>query len=222
LIERTRVYEGRLVTAQSDLLTIIHQVDPMYVIVSAPESFLLKRRQDAIAMGLQHPNRAQLKGIIIFADGSIYEHEGMLDFADVGLKTETGSRQARFVFPNSKRVLLPGQFVTVRFKGTVKKDVILVPQRAVQQGPQGSIVFVVGEGDKAEIRSVKASSWQEREWIIEEGVRPGERVIVDGFHKLAPGAPVKPVLASDTGGTSPAAAPPGENHVAERKPEASK
>ena len=224
LIERTRVYEGRLVTAQSDLLTIIHQVDPMYVIVSAPESFLLKRRQDAIAMGLQHPSQAKLKGTIIFADGSQYEHEGVLDFADVGLKTETGSRQARFVFPNPKRVLLPGQFVTVRFKGTVKKDVILVPQRAVQQGPQGPIVFVVGEGDKAEIRPVKAASWQEKQWIIEEGVRPGERVIVDGFHKLAPGAPIKPVVASETAdpSTSPAASAPGENHVAERKPEAPK
>jgi membrane fusion protein (multidrug efflux system) len=65
----------------------------------------------------------------------------------------------------------------------------------VQQGPQGPIVFVVGEGDKAEIRPVKASSWQEKLWIIEEGVRPGERIIVDGFHKLAPGAPVKPMPA---------------------------
>jgi membrane fusion protein (multidrug efflux system) len=197
LIERTRYYEGRLVTTQSDLLTIIHQVDPMYVIVSAPESFLLKRRQDAIAMGLQHPGREKLRGTIIFADGSTYAHEGVLDFADVGLKTETGSRQARFVFPNPDRILLPGQFVTVRFKGTVKDDVILVPQRAVQQGPQGPIVFVVGEGDKAEIRPVKASSWQDRQWIIEEGVRPGERIIVDGFHMLAPGAPVKPMPAAD-------------------------
>jgi membrane fusion protein (multidrug efflux system) len=206
LIERTRVYEGRLVTAQSDLLTIIHQVDPMYVIVSAPESFLLKRRQDAIAMGLRHPGRDKLKGTIIFADGSRYAHEGVLDFADVGLKTETGSRQARFVFPNPDRVLLPGQFVTVRFKGTVKDDAMLVPQRAVQQGPQGPIVFVVGEGDKVEIRPVKAASWQDRQWIIEEGVRPGERVIVDGFHTVRPGSPVKPVPAADT-----AAAGPGPN-----------
>jgi membrane fusion protein (multidrug efflux system) len=197
LIERTRVYEGRLVTAQSDLLTIIHQVDPMYVIVSAPESFLLKRREDAIAMGLQHPGRAHLKGTIIFADGRTYPHEGVLDFADVGLKTETGSRQARFVFPNPQRILLPGQFVTVRFKGTVKKDVMLVPQRAVQQGPQGPVVFIVGEGDKAEMRPVKASSWQDQQWIIEEGVRPGERVVVEGFHMLAPGAPVKPVSAAE-------------------------
>jgi membrane fusion protein (multidrug efflux system) len=222
LIERTRVYEGRLVTAQSDLLTIVHQVDPMYVIVSAPESFLLKRRQDAIAMGLQHPGRSHLKGTIIFADGTTYAHDGVLDFADVGLKTETGSRQARFVFPNPDRVLLPGQFVTVRFKGTVKENVILVPQRAVQQGPQGPIVFVVAEGDKAEIRPVKASSWQEKHWIIEEGVRPGERVIVDGFHTVAPGGQVKPMPVADpvVVEQGPNGTPVGGNHAAEGKPAA--
>ncbi|HEU4686003.1 MAG TPA: efflux RND transporter periplasmic adaptor subunit [Nitrospira sp.] len=197
LIERTRYYEGRLVTAQTDLLTIIHQVDPMYVIVSAPESFLLKRRRDLIAKRIQHPGIYELKGIIKFADRSVYQHEGVLDFADVGLKTETGSRLARVVFPNPDRVLMPGQFVTVRFKGTLKTDAILVPQRAVQQGPKGPMLFVVGEGDKAEIRQVTATSWQGSQWVIEEGLKPGERVIIDGFHKITPGAPVNPILVAD-------------------------
>jgi membrane fusion protein (multidrug efflux system) len=211
LIERSRYYEGRLVSAQTDLLTIIHRVDPMYVVVNVPESFLLKRREDAVAMGLQHPGLKELKGTIIFADGRTYPHHGVLDFADVGLRTETGSRQARFVVPNPDRVLLPGQFVTVRFKGTVKDNVVLVPQRAVQQGPQGPIVFLAGEGDKVEIRPVKASSWQEREWIIESGVRPGERIIVDGFHKLAPGAPIQPMPAADSvrNGQTPPGSPQG-------------
>lgn len=223
LIERSRYYEGRLVSAQTDLLTVIHRIDPMYVVVNVPESFLLKRRQDAIPMGLQHPGAARLKGTIIFADGSTYAHEGLLDFADVGLRTETGSRQARFVVANPDGVLLPGQFVTVRFKGTVKEHVVLVPQRAVQQGPQGPIVFVVGEGDKVEIRPVKASSWQEREWIIESGVRPGERVIVDGFHKLAPGAPIRPVPVAESAQNGQAGnGPPvgAGDPAADRKPEA--
>ncbi|ALA56468.1 efflux RND transporter periplasmic adaptor subunit [Nitrospira moscoviensis] len=225
LIERSRYYEGRLVSAQTDLLTMIYRIDPMYVVVSVPESFLLKRREDAIATGLQHPDAAQLKGTVIFADGSTYAHEGVLDFADVGLRTETGSRQARFVVPNPHGVLLPGQFVTVRFKGTVKENAILVPQRAVQQGPQGPIVFVAGAGDTVEIRPVKASSWQDREWIIESGVQPGERVIVGGFHKLVPGAPVKPVPAAEAvrngqaGDGTPAGA---ANRVEEAKPEASR
>ncbi len=193
LIERSRYYEGRLVSAQTDLLTIIHRIHPMYVVVNVPETFLLKRRQDAIAVGLQHPGLTQLKGMVILADGSIYPHEGVLDFTDVGLRTETGSRRARFVVPNPDGVLLPGQFVRVRFKGTVKDHALLVPQRAVQQGPQGPIVFIVGEDDKVEIRPVKASSWQEQQWIIESGVRSGERVIVSGFHTIRPGAPVHPI-----------------------------
>lgn len=208
MIERTRVYEGRLVSAQTDLLTMIHQVDPMYVIVSAPESFLLKRRRDTDAKRIQHPGVYQLRGVLTFVDGTTYQHEGVLDLLDVGLKTDTGSRQARVVFPNPERVLLPGQFVRVRFKGTLKTGAILVPQRAVQQGAKGSIVFVVGKDDKVEMREIMATSWQGNQWIVEEGLRVGDRIIVEGLHKIAPGAPVKPVPVPAAGATTaPAAAP---------------
>ncbi len=210
LIERTHYYEGRLVTAQTDLLTVIHQMDPMYVIVSAPESFLLKRRRDIITKRIEHPGIYKLTGVITFVDGTTYPHEGVLDFADVGLRTETGSRQARVVFPNPDRVLMPGQFVTVKFHGVSKPHAILVPQRAVQQGPKGSVVYVVGEGDKVEIRDVKATLWRGDEWIIEEGLKAGERVVVDGFQRAMPGAQVKPVTVAGptpvAEGTAPAAA----------------
>jgi membrane fusion protein, multidrug efflux system len=210
LIERTRYYEGRLVTAQTDLLTIIHQVDPMYVLVNAPESFLLKRRRDIAAKRIQEPDIYQLHGVITFSDGTVYPHEGVLDFAAVGLQIETGSRETRVTVPNPDRVLLPGQFVKVRFKGSVKNDVMLVPQRAVQQGPTGSIVYALGEGDKVEIRDVKATGWQGSQWLIEEGLRQGDRVIVDGMQRLAPGAQVKPVAvasATPQPGTPPAGLP---------------
>jgi len=202
LIERTRYYQGRLVTAQTDLLTVIHQVDPMYVIVSAPESFLLKRRRDTLSKRIQHPGIYSLTGTIIFVDGTIYAHDGVLDFADIGLRVETGSRQARVVFPNPDRVLLPGQFVTVRFHGVSKPNAILVPQRAVQQGPKGAVVYVVGQGDHVEVRDVKATDWQGDQWLIEEGLHTGERVMVEGFQRVVPGAQVKPVaIASTTSGT---------------------
>jgi membrane fusion protein (multidrug efflux system) len=206
LIERTRYYEGRLVTAQTDLLTIIHQVDPMYVIVSAPESFLLNRRRDIAAKRIHEPDIYKLHGIITFADGTIYPHEGILDFAGVGLQIETGSREARVAFPNPNRVLLPGQFVKVRFKGSVKTEAILVPQRAVQQGPSSSIVYVLGQGDKIEIRDVKAAGWQGSQWLIEDGLRQGDRVVLDGMQRLAPGTQVKPVAMTAAG--SPTVAPP--------------
>lgn len=207
LIERTRYYEGRLVTAQTDLLTVIHQMDPMYVIVSAPESFLLKRRRDIISKRIEHPGIYKLTGIITFVDGTTYPQEGVLDFADVGLRTETGSRQARVVFPNPDRILMPGQFVTVKFHGVSKPHVILVPQRAVQQGPKGSIVYVIGADDKVELRHVKATLWQGDEWIIEEGLRVGERVVVDGLQRALPGTQVKPVTVAGSTHTGEKTAP---------------
>jgi membrane fusion protein (multidrug efflux system) len=214
MIERTRVYEGRLVSAQTDLLTMIHQVDPMYVIVSAPESFLLKRRRDTDAKRIQHPGVYQLRGVLTFVDGTTYQHEGVLDLLDVGLKTDTGSRQARVVFPNPDRVLLPGQFVRVRFKGTLKTGAILVPQRAVQQGAKGSIVFIVGKDDKVEMREIMATSWQGNQWIVEEGLHVGDRIIVEGLHKIAPGAPVKPVPIPPAGAaTVPTAVPTQPEHA---------
>jgi membrane fusion protein (multidrug efflux system) len=208
LIERTRVYEGRLVSAQTDLLTIIHQVDPMYVTVTAPESFLLKRQRDISAKRIQHPGVYQLRGILIFLDGTMYPHEGIFDLLDVSMRTETGSRPARVTFPNPDRILVPGQFVTVRFKGTVKTDALLAPQRAVQQGPKGPVLYVVGADDKVEVREVLATSWQGNQWLIEEGLRAGERVVVDGLQRIIPGVPVKPVPSTGLEAT-PASQPTG-------------
>lgn len=207
LIERTRAYEGRLVSAQTDLLTVIHQVDPMYVIVNAPESFLLKQRRDIEAKRIQYPGLRKLRATLTFQDGSVYPHEGTLDLLDPAMRTETGSRPARVIFPNPDRILLPGQFVTVRFRGAKKTDAILVPQRAVQQGPTGSVVFVVGEGNIAQPREVKAASWQGTQWLIEEGLRPGEQIIVDGIQRVMPGAPVLPVPAGENGSAPPATPP---------------
>ncbi len=192
-IERTRYYEGRLVSAQTDLLTIIHQLDPMYVIVSAPENFLLKRRRERASKRVQGAGVYELRGVITFSDGSTYEHEGVLDLLEVGLRTTTGALDARVVFPNPDKTLLPGQFVKVRFLGAVRTAVILVPQRAVQQGANGTAVYVVGKDDKVELRPVQAAAWEGNQWVIEEGLLTGERVVVDGLQRIMPGATVKPV-----------------------------
>jgi membrane fusion protein (multidrug efflux system) len=208
LIERTRFYQGRLVTAQTDLLTVIHQVDPMYVIVSAPESFLLKRRRDTLSKQIDHPGLYSLTGTAIFVDKTVYPHEGHLDFTDIGLRTDTGSRQARVVFPNPDRILLPGQFLTVRFHGVSKPHAILVPQRAVQQGPKGAVVYVVGQDDKVEVRSVKATDWLGDRWLIEEGLHAGERVVVEGFQRAMPGAQVRVAMAASSTPAATGAIPP--------------
>lgn len=196
LIERTRVYEGRLVSAQTDLLTIIHQVDPMYVTINVPEAVVLKRIRERSSKVVQGAGVYELRGIITFMDGTTYPHEGKLELVEVGLRTTTGTRDVRVAFPNHERALLPGQFVKVRLLGSVRTGGILVPQRAVQQGPQGSYVYVVGQGDKVEVRNVQATSWQGSQWLIEGGLSAGERVIVEGLQKLGPGAQVKPVPAA--------------------------
>ncbi len=193
LIERTRVYEGRLVSAQTDLLTIIHQIDPMYVVVNAPEAFLIKRREDIAAKKIEHPGVYNLTGTLIFLNGSTYPHDGTLDLLDVGLRTETGERPARVTFPNHAGILVPGQFVAIRFHGVSRNGVVLVPQRSVQQGPKGPFVYVIGSGNKVEIRDVKATDWRGNQWLVEEGLTSGEQVVVDSLQRINPGSVVKPV-----------------------------
>ena len=193
LIERSRYYEGRLVSAQTDLLTTIHRVDPMYVVVNVPETFILKRRRDIEAKRITHPGAYQLRGRLTFMDGTVYPQEGVLDLLEPGLRTETSSRQTRITFPNPSRTLLPGQFVKVRFTGDTKTDAILIPQRAVLQGPQGSFVFVINQEEKVEIRDVAAADWKGDQWLIDKGLTSGDRVVVNGLMKIGPGAPVKAV-----------------------------
>lgn len=193
LIERSHYYEGRLVSAQTDLLTVVHRVNPMYVVVSMPETFILKRRRDIESKKIHHPGVYQLRGQLTLMDGTVYPHEGVLDLLDPGLRTETGSRQTRITFPNPQRLLLPGQFVQVRFTGDTKTDAILIPQRAVLQGPQGPFVYVVNQDEKIEIRAVAASDWKGDQWFIERGLNQGDRVVVNGLMKIGPGAPVKAV-----------------------------
>jgi membrane fusion protein (multidrug efflux system) len=196
-IGRSRFYEGRLVSAQTDLLTTVDQLDPMYVNVSVPESYLLRRRRELAEHKVQRPDLFQLRGVMTFADGSVYPHEGRLDFADVGLRSETGTLQGRFVFPNPEGNLspgqsyfYPGQFVKIRLTGYIRTGAILIPQRAVQQGPKGTFINLVDAEGKIEVREVHATSWKGSDWLIEDGLHSGERVVVEGFHRIQPGVQV--------------------------------
>jgi len=206
MIDRTSVHEGRLVTAQTDLLTTIYQLNPMYVYGNVPESYLLRRRRQLAANEVQRPDIYKLKGVITFEDGTTYPREGTLDYAGVVLSSQTGALQGRFVFPNPvitgptdpAGMLIPGQFVRVRLKGYTKVNAILVPQRAVQQGTNGSTVNVVGANDKVEVRDVQATSWQGDQWVIESGLHAGERIVVDGLQRIVPGGLVKPVPVAAT------------------------
>ena len=196
-IGRSHFYEGRLVSAQTTLLTTIDQLDPMYVNVSVPESYLLRRRRELAEQKVERPDIFQLRGVMTFSDGSVYPQEGVLDFADVALRPETGTLQGRFKFPNPQggeapghSYFYPGQFVRIRIKGYIRNNAVLIPQRAVQQGPSGSFVYVIDAAEQAQLRPVQASAWRGKEWLIESGLQPGERVVVEGFFRILPGVKV--------------------------------
>ena len=199
-IGRSHFYEGRLISAQTTLLATIDQLDPMYVNVSVPESYLLRRRRELAEHKIERPDIFQLRGVMTFSDGSVYQEEGVLDFADVALRPETGTLQGRFVFPNpegsfspGRSYFYPGQFVKIRIKGYIRTSAILIPQRAVQQGPSGSFVYVIDKDQKAELRPIQASMWHGKEWLIEKGLQPGERVVVEGFFRILPGSLVNAI-----------------------------
>ncbi len=199
-ISRSNYYEGQLISAQTTLLNTIDQLDPMYVTVNVPESYLLRRRRELAEDKVQRPDIFQLLGVMTFSDGSVYPEKGILDFAAVTISSATGTLQGRFKFSNPEGDFLPGQsyfypgqFVKIRIQGIIRPNAILIPQRAVQQSPAGSFVFVIDEESKVEFRSVKASTWYGNEWLIESGLEPGERVVVEGFHRIQPGVRVSAV-----------------------------
>jgi membrane fusion protein (multidrug efflux system) len=147
--------------------------------------------------------------------GSVYQHPGKIDAAAQRIDPQTGTIQARAIFPNPEGALLPGQFVRVRVRGVTLPDAIVIPERAVSQGPQGPSVFVVAENDTAEARPIRLGPQVAAGRVVQEGLSGGERIVVDGVIRVRPGAPVRPVpietgsqAASTTGGMQPPEARP--------------
>ena len=186
--------EGSLVGpgAADSLLTRITQLDPLYVNFSYPDADALRQRALLASGKLSMADEERLAAELRFGDGSVYGHEGYISFTDSTIDPATGTVRARAVFPNPEASLLPGQFVRIVPKGLVRKDVIVIPQAAVMQGPQGTFVYLVGEDDKAKVQPVTTGAAIGADWLIEEGLKPGDRVIVEGVIKVRPGAPVRP------------------------------
>jgi membrane fusion protein (multidrug efflux system) len=140
-----------------------------------------------------------LKVQAILPDGSPAPTVGRLRFIDPVLDPATGTQQFRAEFANPNRVLLPGQFVRVRLLGLVRDSAIVIPQRAVLQQMGRQSVFVVAAGDTVRAQDVVATGWEGDQWLIEQGLASGDRVIVDGLQKIGPGLKVRPVpVAADS------------------------
>jgi membrane fusion protein (multidrug efflux system) len=194
-IGKSNVTEGALVTAHQPMaLATIQQLDPIYVDVpqSTTETLLLRRRLEEGR--LKHDGKNQNKVKLILEDGTIYPMEGNLQFRDVTVDPTTGSVVLRAVFPNPKRVLLPGMFVRAVVKEGVNKQAVLIPQQAVSRDPKGNpITLIVDAESKVQQRMLTLDRAIGDKWFVSSGVSPGDRVIVEGVQRVRPGASVKVV-----------------------------
>ena len=189
------VTEGALVTAnQADALATITRLDPVFVDIQQSAADLLRLRQ-ALTQGGAVPTSAQVR--LKLPDGSIYGFTGTVEFSQVIVDQSTGTVTIRARFPNPQSILLPGMFVTTEFAQVIQTAAILVPQQAVSRSPQGNAtLFVVGPGNRAVERTVVADRTFGTDWVVTQGLAPGEKVITQGLANLKDGAQIKPVPAS--------------------------
>lgn len=188
---RAQVTEGALVSAAGGtLLTTIEQLNPIYVNFSQSSSDLLKIRQDINAGRLNLPTLGRVEVQLVLEDGSLYGPTGHIDFLDLSIDEATGTAALRAEFPNPGRTLLPGQFVRARISAGIRPDGLTVPQRAVKLAAQGASVMVVDAKNVVAPRQIKVGDLQGSEWVVLDGLKAGDRVIVDGLQKVQPGQPV--------------------------------
>jgi len=208
-IGRSSVTNGALVTAsQPAALATIQQLSPIYVDVTQSSAELLRLKRNLASGLLKSDGEAQAKVRLLLEDGSAYPLPGTLKFSEVTVDQSTGSITLRAIFPNPKQTLLPGMFVRAVLEEGVDEHAILVPQRGVTRNPDGSaMVMLVGSEEKVEPRAIKVVRTVSENWLVSEGLKPGDRVILEGLQKARPGTPVKAVpFGSKTDGT-PASAP---------------
>ena len=194
-IGKSSVTQGALVTQnQAEPLARVQQLDPMYVDLTQSSAELLQLRRELQA-GKAQPADTPVR--IVLEDGTPYEHPGKLAFSDVTVDQATGNFQLRVIVPNPKNVLLPGVYVRALLGNAVRQNAVLVPQRAVARDPKGNATaMVLGPDDKVAARPVKVSRAIGDQWLVDEGLAAGERVIVEGLQKVKPGMVAKGVAPS--------------------------
>ncbi|WP_318374439.1 multidrug efflux RND transporter periplasmic adaptor subunit AcrA [Enterobacter sp.] len=191
-IGKSSVTEGALVqSGQTTALATVQQLDPIYVDVTQSSNDFLRLRQELESGKLKQEN-GKAKVELITSDGEKLPQAGTLEFSDVTVDQTTGSITLRAIFPNPNHSLLPGMFVRARLEEGVNPNALLVPQQGVTRTPRGDAsVMVVGEGDKVEQRQITATQAIGDKWLVTDGLKTGDRVIVTGLQKVRPGAQVK-------------------------------
>ncbi|QRI65438.1 efflux RND transporter periplasmic adaptor subunit [Shinella sp. PSBB067] len=219
-IGRALITEGALVSANgTENLATIQQLDPVYADFTQSATDLIRLRkalQDGDLMA--DNNSADVK--LVLDDGSDYPHPGKLLFSEAAVDESTGQVTLRGEFPNPDGDLLPGMYVRVQIEQGIEKGAVLVPQQAVQRDASGSaLVYVVSADNKAGTRPVRVGRAAGTRWVITDGLKDGEKIIVEGFQKVQPGGEVVP-SEWDPNAVANAAQKPAEEGAADAKAEA--
>ena len=225
LSSRAPKSEGSLVTANDTLLTTIWQVHPIWVPFAIPENEQLALQKQVAAGRLTLPKDNSFAVTIRLGDGTMFPRQGKINFADTRVNPSTGSVEYRAEIPNADGALKPGQFVKVKLAGAVRNNALAVPQVAVLDGTQGKFVYVVDHDkdgkDIAAVRPITLGEWVEAPdgkgrnlWVVETGLKPGDRVIVDGVARLRPGAPIAADVPPGGPPGAPGGAPPAKDKAA--------
>jgi membrane fusion protein (multidrug efflux system) len=196
-IGRTQLEVGARVTGPADLLTTIEQLDPVYVSFHPSSQDQQQWAGNRRSRELIQPG-SPLVVRVVLPDGSELPRKGKLDYVSPSVDPATGTQELRASFDNDDQALVPGQFVRVRLQGFARDSALAVPRRAVQQSLDQQFVLVVGKGDTVTARDIETGTWSGDWWIVEGGLKPGERVVVEGVQKAAPGQPVRPVELPDS------------------------
>lgn len=182
---------GSLISPSQDQMTTVSVIDPIWVNFSISEQDILKSEDEIRKGRLIFPAHDEFGIELILADQTVFPEKGIVNFASPSYSQKTGTLMVRAVLPNPNNILRPGQFVRVRIHGATWPNAIVVPQSAVQQSQQGTFVFVVNANNEAEVRPIDPGPWEENNWIIWNGLKPGDQVIVIGVNKVSPGSSVK-------------------------------
>lgn len=202
-IGRAFVTEGALVSqSDANLLANVQQIDSMYINFQESSRKLLQRFRANEAGTLVLPKDGSIKVSLILPDGSLYAHQGQLLFSDINVDQGTGQVLLRAEVANPDALLMPGLFVQVQLTQASLTNAFAVPQRAVMRGDQGDTVMIVAADNILQVRPVTVAGSVNGQWVITDGVKAGEQLMVDGFQKARPNAPVRP-MAIDQDKTQP-------------------
>lgn len=169
---------------QATALATVQQLDPIYVDVTQSSNDFLRLKQE-LANGKLKQENGKAKVELVTSDGIKFPQSGTLEFSDVTVDQTTGSITLRAIFPNPDHTLLPGMFVRARLEEGINPTAILVPQQGVTRTPRGEAsALVIGADDKVETRQIVAAQAIGDKWLVTEGLKPGDRVIVTGLQKV--------------------------------------